>query len=63
MHPHDRLHDAARARALELRAQALQAFWPTLGVASRRAWRALRRRLAAAAWSPFSAAPRWPPAP
>lgn len=36
MHPTDRLHDAARARALELRGQAQQAFWSAIGSALRR---------------------------
>ncbi len=44
MHPHDRIHDAARAQALVLRAQAQRDFWAALGRVLRRAWSALRQR-------------------
>lgn len=45
MHPHDRIHDAARARADELRTQAQRDFWSALGRLLRRAWRAPQRLL------------------
>ena len=40
---YQRLHDAAKQQALELRRQAIDAFWRQAGHAAARVFRALRR--------------------
>lgn len=42
---HAALMDAAKARALELRREAIRDFWSAVGLAIRSAGRAIRRRM------------------